>query len=138
MPAISVTGTDDWLGEWTFALPQGSMTDEPIFWADLLAKGGHTEVGAIIEQSLIGESYISNFRKACVTQGIRVVAEEWIAQTAQEVGDAVRKLYEAKPKPSCTADSGSGWFRSTRLSRRSVGTHPASWVRRSRTPGSTT
>lgn len=97
VPAISVTGTDDWLGEWTFALPQGSMTDEPIFWADLLAKGGHIEVGAIIEQSLIGESYIRNFRKACVAQGIRVVAEEWIAQTAQEVGDAVRKLYEAKP-----------------------------------------
>ena len=31
VPAISVTGTDDWLGEWTFAFPQGSMTDEPIF-----------------------------------------------------------------------------------------------------------
>jgi branched-chain amino acid transport system substrate-binding protein len=97
VPAISVTGTDDWLGEWTFALPQGSMNDEPIFWADLLAKGGHTEVGAIIEHSLIGESYIRNFRKACVAQGIRVVAEEWIAQTAQEVGEALRRLYEAKP-----------------------------------------
>ena len=35
VPAISVTGTDDWLGEWTFAFPQGSMTDEPIFVADL-------------------------------------------------------------------------------------------------------
>src|SRR6476620_2270762 len=41
VPAISVTGTDDWLGEWTFCLPQGSMTDEPIFWAQLLAKAGH-------------------------------------------------------------------------------------------------
>ena len=39
VPAISVTGTEDWLGEWTFAFPQGSLTDEPIFWADLLAKG---------------------------------------------------------------------------------------------------
>jgi len=97
VPAISVTGTEDWLGEWTFALPQGSMTDEPIFWAHLLAKGGHTEVGAIIEKSLIGESYIRNFRKACAARGIRVVAEEWIAQTAQEVGEAVRKLHEAKP-----------------------------------------
>src|SRR5436190_12239509 len=53
VPAISVTGTDDWLGEWTFAFPQGSLTDEPIFWADLLAKGGHTEVGVLIEQSLV-------------------------------------------------------------------------------------
>jgi ABC-type branched-subunit amino acid transport system substrate-binding protein len=96
VPAISVTGTDDWLGEWTFALPQGSMTDEPIFWAHLLAKGGHTEVGALIEQSLVGDSYIRSFRKACVSEGIRIVAEEWIAQTAQDVGNAVRKLREAK------------------------------------------
>ena len=63
VPAISVTGTEDWLGEWTFSLPQGSMTDEPIFWADLLAKGGHTEVGVLVEQSLVGESYIKNFRE---------------------------------------------------------------------------
>ena len=97
VPAISVTGTEDWLGEWTFALPQGSMTDEPIYWAHLLAKGGHTEVGALIEQSLIGDSYLRNFRKACTPQRIRVVAEEWIAQTAQDVDRAVRKLHDANP-----------------------------------------
>lgn len=46
VPAISVTGTEDWLGEWTFAFPQGSMTDEPIFWADLLAQGGTARSGS--------------------------------------------------------------------------------------------
>lgn len=95
VPAISVTGTDDWLGEWTFSLPQGSLTDEPIFWAQLLAKGGHPDVGCLIEQSLVGETYIRHFRKACAAQGIRIVAEEWIAQTAQDVGAAVRALHEA-------------------------------------------
>jgi branched-chain amino acid transport system substrate-binding protein len=84
------------LGEWTFSFPQGSMTDEPIFWADLLAKGGHTEVGVLIEQSLVGESYLKNFRKACRRKGIRIVAEASIAQTAQDVNDAVRSLHEAK------------------------------------------
>ena len=34
VPAISVAGADDWLGEWTFALPQGSMTDEPVVSID--------------------------------------------------------------------------------------------------------
>jgi ABC-type branched-subunit amino acid transport system substrate-binding protein len=97
VPAISVTGTDDWLGEWTFALPQGSLTDEPIYWADLIKKAGHTEVGALVEQSLIGDSYIRNFRKACAEQGIRIVAEEWIAQTAQDVEHAVARLHEARP-----------------------------------------
>ncbi len=43
VPAMSMTGTDDWLGEWTFSLPQGSLTDEPIFWADLMAKAGHCD-----------------------------------------------------------------------------------------------
>jgi ABC-type branched-subunit amino acid transport system substrate-binding protein len=97
VPAISVTGTDDWLGEWTFSLSMGSMTDEPIFWADLLAKGGYSEVGVLIEQSLVGETYVRNFRKACVTKGIHIVAEEWIAQTAQDISEPLRKVHSAKP-----------------------------------------
>jgi len=97
VPALSMTGTDDWLGEWTFALPQGSMTDEPIFWANLIAKHGHTTVGVIVEQSLVGESYVRNFRKACREQGLRIVGEETIPQTAQDIGNAVRKLHDAKP-----------------------------------------
>ncbi len=86
MPAISVTGTEDWLGEWTFSLPHGSMTDEPIFWAHLLAKGGHTEVGVLVEQSLVGETLHPQLPQGLPRRtGIRIVAEEWIAQTAQDV-----------------------------------------------------
>jgi branched-chain amino acid transport system substrate-binding protein len=96
VPAINVCGSDDWLGEWTFAFPQGSMTDEPIFWSDLLAKRGHTEVGVLVEQSLVGESYLKNFRKACQRKGIRIVAEAAIAQTAQDINSAVSALHEAK------------------------------------------
>jgi branched-chain amino acid transport system substrate-binding protein len=96
VPAISVTGSEEWLGEWTFSLSMGSMTDEPVFWAHLLAKEGHTEVGALVEQSLVGQSYIENFRAACREEGIRIVAEAAIAQTAQDIGEAVRRLQEAK------------------------------------------
>jgi ABC-type branched-subunit amino acid transport system substrate-binding protein len=97
VPAVSVTGTDDWLGEWTFSLPQGSMTDEPMFWAQLIAKDGHKEVGALVEQSLVGDTYIRNFRKACANAGLRIVAEEWIPQTGQDISQAVRNLHAAKP-----------------------------------------
>ncbi|KZS71810.1 amino acid ABC transporter substrate-binding protein [Mycobacterium kansasii] len=97
VPAINVCGSDDWLGEWTFAFPQGSMTDEPIFWADLLAKGGHTEVAVLVEQSLVGQSYLTNFRNTARRKGIRIVAEAQIAQTAQDVGQAMRTVHEAKP-----------------------------------------
>lgn len=96
VPAISVTGSEEWPGEWTFALSMGSLTDEPIFWADLLAKGEHTEVGVLAEQSLVGQSYLANLRDACGRRGIRIVAEASIPQTAQDVGAAVRKLREAK------------------------------------------
>jgi hypothetical protein len=85
------------LGEWTFALPQGSLTDEPVVWARLIAKRGYKSVGALIEQSLVGETYIKNFRRACRAEGIRIVAEEFIAQTAQDVREAVQKLYDTKP-----------------------------------------
>lgn len=98
VPAISVCGAEDWLGEWTFALPQGSMTDEPIVWADLLVEGGHSTVGVIVERSLIGESYLRHFRKACADHGVRIVAEEAIAQTAQDVDAAVRRLHDAQPE----------------------------------------
>ena len=97
VPAISVTGSEDWLGEWTFSLPMGSLTDEPIFWTQLLSKGGHTTVGVLVEQSLVGESYLKSFASACRDAGIRIVAEERLAQTAQDVGDAIRRIREAKP-----------------------------------------
>lgn len=97
VPAISVSGADDWLGEWTFALPQGSMTDEPVFWAHLIAKQGYRSVGVVMEQSLIGESYLRNFHKACRAEGIRIVGEQVIAQTAQDVVEAVQGLHEARP-----------------------------------------
>ena len=96
VPAISVTGTEDWLGEWTFSLSMGSMTDEPIFWAHLLAKGGHNDIGVLVEQSLVGDTYLKSFRSACRANGLRIVAEEPIAQTAQDISGAVRKLREAK------------------------------------------
>lgn len=97
IPALSVTGSDDWLGEWTFSFPQGSLTDEPIFWVDLLAKGGHTDVAVLVERSLVGQTYLSNFRDACRRRNLRIVAEATIAQTAQDVSAAVQTVYEAKP-----------------------------------------
>jgi branched-chain amino acid transport system substrate-binding protein len=96
VPAISVTGTEDWLGEWTFSLSMGSMTDEPIFWADLLAKGGHTDIGLLVEQSLVGQGYATNFGGACRRKGIRIVAEEMVPQTAQDISHALHTLHGSK------------------------------------------
>jgi branched-chain amino acid transport system substrate-binding protein len=96
VPTLSVTGSEDWLGEWTFSLSMGSLTEEPIVWAHLLAKRGLNDIGVLVERSLVGETYTTSLRAACRDQGIRIVAEEPIAQTAQDIGEAVRKLHEAK------------------------------------------
>jgi len=108
VPAISVTGSDDWLGEWTFAFPQGSLTDEPIFWADLLVKAGHTTVGVLMEQSLVGETYVRHFQAACRRRGLRIVAQEVVPQTAKDVAGAVKKLHDAQPDAVVHAGFGFG------------------------------
>jgi hypothetical protein len=113
VPAISVTGAEDWLGEWTFSFSMGSMTDEPIFWCDLLAKRGYREVGVLVEQSLVGESYLAQFRRACRRRDIRIVGEAHIAQTAQDVGDAIRSLHDAKAQALVHCGFGFGVVRAT-------------------------
>ena len=107
VPTISVTGTEEWLGEWTFSLSMGSMTDEPIFWAQLIDKRGLSDVGVLVEQSLVGEHYITSFRRACKERGIRIIAEETIPQTGQDITPAVRKLQEAKAQ--CVVHCGFGF-----------------------------
>jgi ABC-type branched-subunit amino acid transport system substrate-binding protein len=99
VPSMSVTGSEDFLGEWTFSLNMGSMLDEPVVIAHLLRRRGLKTVGAIIEQSLVGETYIRNFRRVCRQTGLNIVAEEFVAQTANQAREraAVRKLHDRQP-----------------------------------------
>lgn len=97
VPAISVTGSEAWLGPWTFALPMGSLADEPVFWVEQMVAAGHRSVGALVERSLVGTTYITNFRAACDRAGIRIVAEEMIPQTAQDITAEVTRLHHAGP-----------------------------------------
>ena len=127
VPAISVTGTDDWLGEWTFAFPQGSMTDEPIFIADLLAKRDLSEIGVLVEQSLIGQSYLANLRSACRRKGIRIVAE--VRDRPDRPGHQSRPCAvctKRRPRRSCTWASDSASCSSTPRWKRWTGIRPAS------------
>jgi branched-chain amino acid transport system substrate-binding protein len=97
VPSISICGADDWLGEWSFALPNGSMTDEPIVIAHLAAKAGAKTVGVLVERSVIGQLYLRNLRDACRDTGLRILAEETIAQTGQDIAEAVRSIHSFKP-----------------------------------------
>ena len=73
------------------------MTDEPIMIAHLIAKAGPSSAGVLVERSLIGQLYLRSFRDACRDEGIRLVAEETIAQTGQDIEDAVHSIHSSKP-----------------------------------------
>jgi ABC-type branched-subunit amino acid transport system substrate-binding protein len=95
VPAISVCGSEHWLGEWTFLLNNGSMTDEPILWAHLMARAGQSTAGVLVERSYIGNTYLENFRRAAHFEGLQIVAAEYIAQTGQDITDAVKALHRS-------------------------------------------
>ena len=77
VPAISVTGTEDWLGEWTFSLPMGSMTDEPIFWARPPGEGrAHRGRRCSSSSRWSARATSRTSGSACRRKGIRIVAEE--------------------------------------------------------------
>ena len=66
-------------------------------------------MGLLVEQSLIGETYSKNFRKAAHRRGLRVVAEAPIAQTAQDVTESVKILHEAQASAILRCGFGFGW-----------------------------
>ena len=128
VPAISVCGSEDWLGEWTFLLNNGSMTDEPILWAHLMAKAGQKTAGMLVERSYIGQSYLLNFRRAAQHEGIQIVAEEYIAQTGQDIAAAVRTLHDARADAIVHCGFGLGVAEiNDALRARSIGTRPGTW-----------
>ena len=97
VPALSVTGSEAWLGPWTFSLPMGSLTDEPVFWVEQMVANGFETAGALIERSRVGHSYITGFRDACARAGIRIVSEQLIPQTAQDITEQVTRLHADRP-----------------------------------------
>jgi ABC-type branched-subunit amino acid transport system substrate-binding protein len=92
VPAITMAGSDKWLGEWTFNLCNGSMSDEPAFIANLCARNGHKTVGVIVERSTIGHEYLAFFRKFAAIEGLKIVCETVVAQNSVDARAAVAEL----------------------------------------------
>ena len=97
VPAISWCGADEWHGQWTFSLGNGSLTDEPYVIASLLAQRGLVRVGVSYERSLIGQKYLASFRDACLVEGITIACEAPIAQSGVDATDVVAAMHAASP-----------------------------------------
>ena len=137
-PAISVTGTDDWLGEWTFAFPQGSMTDEPIFLADLRRQARAHRDRRPGRAEPHRRELPEEPAKCLSAQGHshRRGGRDRADRAGHQRSRAAR-CTRRRPRRSCTWASASGSSSSTRRSRPSAGTRRDSPPPRSRTRGST-
>jgi ABC-type branched-subunit amino acid transport system substrate-binding protein len=91
-PAITMAGSDKWLGEWTFNLCNGSMSDEPAFIANLCARNGQRKVGVLVERSTIGFEYLEYFRKFAAIEGLSIVTEAVVSQNSVDARAAVAQL----------------------------------------------
>jgi branched-chain amino acid transport system substrate-binding protein len=110
VPIISMAGTESMLGEWVFALNNGSMPEEPRIMAAIATYDGCRTVGITHEVSLIGDEYLRSARVACREYGLRVVAEVAIPQVEAEKQAAMAALAEAKPDAIMHVGFGLGLF----------------------------
>ncbi|MGD9795964.1 MAG: ABC transporter substrate-binding protein, partial [Acidimicrobiia bacterium] len=95
IPTIAWGGSDGIYGEWTFALTNGSLPEEPCLMANYLAHNGSRTVAAIYEDSYIGREYLTFFKDACRFEGLRVIAEEPISQISTDLSATVGRVRAA-------------------------------------------
>jgi len=84
--------------------------------------GGHAG-GALVHRTDVP----AHFRRAAQDAGIQIVAEEYIAQTGQDIAAAVRTLHDSRAEAIVHCGFGWAWRRSTTRSAHSTGTRPGTW-----------
>lgn len=97
VPIISMAASESMLGQWVFALPAGSMEEEPIIMAGVAALDGCRTVGIAFEDSLIGHEYLRTTRAACQQAGLTITGEVAIPQVQADQRDALAVLAAEQP-----------------------------------------
>jgi branched-chain amino acid transport system substrate-binding protein len=106
VPIITMAGTETMLGDFVFAVPAGSLEEEPIVMAQVAWYDGARSAGIAYEDSLIGHEYLRSARAACRTVGIRITGEVAVPQVETEKREALAQL--AAGKPDCMLHVGFG------------------------------
>jgi ABC-type branched-subunit amino acid transport system substrate-binding protein len=97
VPIIVLSGSEGALGEWCFALNNGSMPEEPRMLAAILRGDGHRRIAIAWESSLIGKEYLAFAERAYAEAGLQIVATVPIPQVEADKAAAVDALREAGP-----------------------------------------
>ena len=97
VPNIILSGSEGALTEWTFALNNGSMPEEPVMLAAVMIGVGRQRVAIAYEASLIGKEYLAFAEKAYSAAGLKVVATVPIPQVEADKSETVAALRYAEP-----------------------------------------
>jgi ABC-type branched-subunit amino acid transport system substrate-binding protein len=97
VPTITLAATEGMLNEYSFALPSGSLDEEPIIMARVAALDGATSVAIAFEDSHIGHEYLRSARRACADEGLRITGEAAIPQVEADKLRAVEELRAGNP-----------------------------------------
>ena len=94
---ITMAASENALGDYFFALPAGSLEEEPIIIAAIAAMDGAKSVGVAYEGSLIGQEYLRSARRALAEAGLQITDEVLIPQVHADKLTAMSRLAEGKP-----------------------------------------
>ncbi|MGV0872528.1 ABC transporter substrate-binding protein [Mycolicibacterium sp. XJ879] len=97
VPNIILSGSEGALGEWTFALNNGSMPEEPVMLAAVMLGDGRSRIAIAYEASLIGKEYLAFTEKAYSAAGLKTVTTVAIPQVEADKAVAVAELRAAAP-----------------------------------------
>lgn len=97
VPNIILSGSEGALGEWTFALNNGSMPEEPVMLAAVMLGDGRSRIAIAYEASLIGKEYLAFAEKAYSAAGLKLVTTVAIPQVEADKAAVVAELRAAEP-----------------------------------------
>src|SRR5271168_3371867 len=97
VPIIILSGSESALGEWCFALNNGSMPEEPVMLAAVMIGDDRSRIAIAYESSLIGKEYLAFAERAYDAAGLKVVATVAIPQVEADKSEAVTVLRASEP-----------------------------------------
>jgi branched-chain amino acid transport system substrate-binding protein len=97
VPNIILSGSEGALGEWCFALNNGSMPEEPVMLAAVMIGDGRSRIAIAYEASLIGKEYLAFAEKAYAAAGLKIVTTVAIPQVEADKSLTVAALRAAEP-----------------------------------------
>lgn len=97
VPNVILSGSEGALGEWTFALNNGSMPEEPVMLAAVMLGDSRSRIAIAYEASLIGKEYLAFAEKAYSAAGLKIVTTVAIPQVEADKAAVVAELEAAEP-----------------------------------------